>query len=107
MLDERKHEKCFYSRNRVEYIDNKLSNLKVCIMRIPSPEGSESLHEQEILLQQPRYSKGRLKNWYYRQKHTTKHLFIYQMDWLAAMASWRAGDRCICSISLVTDISYL
>ena len=34
----------FYFCNRAGYIDDKLSNLKVCIMRIPSPEGSESLH---------------------------------------------------------------
>ena len=34
----------FYFRNRAGYIDDKLSNLKVCIMCIPSPEGSESLH---------------------------------------------------------------
>ena len=37
----------FYFCNRAGYIDDKLSNLKVCIMRIPSPEGSESL--QDIL----------------------------------------------------------
>ena len=43
MLDEREHEKCFYFCNQVEYIDDRLSNLKVCIMRIPSPEGPESL----------------------------------------------------------------
>ena len=34
----------FYFCNRAGYIDDKLSNLKVCIMHIPSPEGSESLH---------------------------------------------------------------
>ena len=43
MLDKREHEKCFYFCNQVEYIDDRLSNLKVCIMRIPSPEGPESL----------------------------------------------------------------
>ena len=35
MLDEREHEnlkRCFYFCNRVEYIDDRLSNLKVCII---------------------------------------------------------------------------
>ena len=38
----------FYFCNRAGYIDDKLSNLKVCIMRIPSPEGSESLQYEAI-----------------------------------------------------------
>ena len=45
----------FYFCNRAGYIDDKLSNLKVCIMRIPSPEGSESLQWPSLLIMFAKY----------------------------------------------------
>ena len=56
----------FYFCNRAGYIDDKLSNLKVCIMRIPSPEGSESLQCDHTTARQGWVSygcKGGLRRW--------------------------------------------